>query len=199
RSSRRLAGAHGRRHGRRGRDGTRSACRGPRRGPGRLARAVPHRPGRGGRPRRSAARARGRRARGGRSGHRAPRGGRDPRSRGRTRARGPRRGVGGDRPRAGGGEVHDPSGQDRGGVKVALLSDIHANLVALEAVLAAMGPVDALWVTGDPVGYGPDPSDVLALLGERRATLVAGNPDRAVATGQGLELFNPIAAAAVLV
>src|SRR5207245_1476458 len=81
----------------------------------------------------------------------------------------------------------------------ALLSDIHANLVALEAVLAAMGPVDARWVTGDSVGYGPDPSDVLALLGERRATLVAGNHDRAVATGQGLELFNPIAAAAVLV
>src|SRR2546427_3496331 len=62
-----------------------------------------------------------------------------------------------------------------------------------------MGPVDAVWVTGVSVGCGPDPSDVLALLGERRAALVAGNHDRAVATGQGLELFNPIAAAAVLV
>src|SRR2546427_3376167 len=84
-------------------------------------------------------------------------------------------------------------------VKVVLLSDIHANLVALEAVLAALGPVDALWVTGDTVGYGPDPSDVLALLRERKAVLVAGNHDRAVATGQGLELFNPVAAAAVSV
>ena len=84
-------------------------------------------------------------------------------------------------------------------MNIGLLSDIHANLVALEAVLAAMGPVDALWVTGDSVGYGPDPSDVLALLVERRATMVAGNHDRAVATGQGLELFNPIAAAAALV
>lgn len=82
-------------------------------------------------------------------------------------------------------------------MKVGLLSDIHANLVALEAVLAALGPVDALWVTGDSVGYGPDPADVLALLRERKATVVAGNHDRAVANGQGIELFNPVAAAAV--
>ncbi|HJW50134.1 MAG TPA: metallophosphoesterase, partial [Candidatus Limnocylindria bacterium] len=39
-------------------------------------------------------------------------------------------------------------------MRVGLLSDIHANLVALEAVLAALGKVDALWVTGDTVGYG---------------------------------------------
>ena len=76
------------------------------------------------------------------------------------------------------------------------MSDIHANLVALETVLAEMGPVDALWVCGDTVGYGPDPSDVLALLVERKATLVAGNHDRAVATGENLELFNPPAALA---
>ncbi len=84
-------------------------------------------------------------------------------------------------------------------MQVALLSDIHANLVALEAVLAALGQqVDGLWVTGDTVGYGPDPADTLALLRERRATLIAGNHDRAVATGTGLEDFNPIAAAAVV-
>jgi predicted phosphodiesterase len=76
------------------------------------------------------------------------------------------------------------------------MSDIHANLVALETVLADMGAVDALWVCGDTVGYGPDPSDVLALLVERKATLVAGNHDRAVATGEDLELFNPPAAVA---
>ena len=81
-------------------------------------------------------------------------------------------------------------------MRIGLLSDIHANLVALETVLGDMGPVDALWVCGDTVGYGPDPSDVLALLGERKATLVAGNHDRAVATGQDLDLFNPPAAAA---
>lgn len=81
-------------------------------------------------------------------------------------------------------------------MRIGVLSDIHANLVALEAVLADMGPVDALWVCGDTVGYGPDPSDVLALLAEREATLVAGNHDRAVATGDDLDLFNPPAAAA---
>jgi len=46
------------------------------------------------------------------------------------------------------------------------------------------------------VGYGPDPADTLALLHERSAVLVAGNHDRAVATGEGLELFNPAARAA---
>ena len=81
-------------------------------------------------------------------------------------------------------------------MRLALLSDVHANLVALEAVLAALPAVDGLWVLGDTVGYGPDPADVLALLRERGALLVAGNHDRAVATGEGLEMFNPIAAEA---
>jgi len=75
-------------------------------------------------------------------------------------------------------------------VRVGLLSDIHANLVALEAVLAALGKVDGLWVTGDTVGYGPDPSETLALLKERKALLVQGNHDRAVATREGLECFH---------
>lgn len=79
---------------------------------------------------------------------------------------------------------------------VALLSDVHANLVALEAVLRDLPAVDAIWVMGDTVGYGPDPVDTLALLRARHATLVAGNHDRAVATGEGLELFNPAARAA---
>jgi diadenosine tetraphosphatase ApaH/serine/threonine PP2A family protein phosphatase len=81
-------------------------------------------------------------------------------------------------------------------VKVALLADVHANLVALEAVLAALPGVEEIWVMGDTVGYGPEPSDVLALLRERGAHLVAGNHDLAVGTGLGLELFNGAAAAA---
>ena len=79
---------------------------------------------------------------------------------------------------------------------VALLSDIHANLIALEAVLHDLPAVEAIWVMGDTVGYGPDPADTFALLRERGATIVAGNHDRAVATGEGLELFNPAARAA---
>ena len=81
-------------------------------------------------------------------------------------------------------------------MRIGIVSDVHANLTALETVLAEMGPVDALWVCGDTVGYGPDPSDVLALLLERKATIVAGNHDRAVATGEDLEFFNPPAATA---
>ena len=81
-------------------------------------------------------------------------------------------------------------------MRVALLSDVHANLVALEAVLADVPAALGLWVLGDTVGYGPDPGDVLALLRERGALLVAGNHDLAVATGHGLEAFNTVAAAA---
>ncbi|GAC1485794.1 MAG: metallophosphoesterase family protein [Candidatus Limnocylindrales bacterium] len=83
-------------------------------------------------------------------------------------------------------------------MRVALLSDIHANLVALEAVLAEVATADEIWVMGDTVGYGPDPGDVLAALTGHHALLVAGNHDRAVATGVGLDLFNPAARAAAL-
>ena len=44
-------------------------------------------------------------------------------------------------------------------MRVAVLSDIHSNLIALDAVLAAVGPVDAVWHLGDVVGYGPDPDE----------------------------------------
>jgi diadenosine tetraphosphatase ApaH/serine/threonine PP2A family protein phosphatase len=75
---------------------------------------------------------------------------------------------------------------------------VHANLQALEAVLAALTEerIVTLWVTGDTVGYGADPSDVLAMLRERGALLLQGNHDRAVATGEGLEFFNDRAAVA---
>src|SRR3979411_719575 len=90
----------------------------------------------------------------------------------------------------------DPPSRAGGRLRSGLLSDIHATLAALETVLSDMGQVDALWVCGDTVGYGPDPSDVLALLVERKATIVAGNHDRAVAVGEDLDLFNPPAATA---
>jgi predicted phosphodiesterase len=83
-------------------------------------------------------------------------------------------------------------------VRVALLSDVHANLPALRAVLDELDRArpDALWVTGDTVGYGAEPAEVLGLLRDRKALLVQGNHDRAVATGEGLELFNDLAAEA---
>ncbi len=83
-------------------------------------------------------------------------------------------------------------------MRVGLVSDVHANMQALEVVLAALAEqrVEAIWATGDTVGYGADPSDVLALLRERGALLVQGNHDRAVATREGLDLFNDRAAIA---
>ena len=78
-------------------------------------------------------------------------------------------------------------------MKIAVLTDIHANLPALDAVLAALDPVDAIWVLGDIVGYGPDPNEVVARLRERGAIAVRGNHD-AAATGRiGTSEFNSFA------
>lgn len=66
-----------------------------------------------------------------------------------------------------------------------LLSDIHANLPALEAVLAdvdARGDASGVYHLGDLVGYAPWPNDVVMLLQERGITGVAGNYDSTVAT-----------------
>jgi len=65
-------------------------------------------------------------------------------------------------------------------MRIAILSDIHSNLQALEAVLAAIGSVDAIWQLGDVVGYGPDPDAVVARLSEAGAVGVRGNHDAAV-------------------
>ena len=44
-------------------------------------------------------------------------------------------------------------------MKILVISDIHANLTALEAVLSSAGAFDATWCQGDLVGYGPDPNE----------------------------------------
>jgi predicted phosphodiesterase len=70
-------------------------------------------------------------------------------------------------------------------MKYALLGDIHANLPALEAVLAdldARGDVDAIYHLGDLVGYAPWPDEVVALLRERAIPGIAGNYDSTTAT-----------------
>jgi diadenosine tetraphosphatase ApaH/serine/threonine PP2A family protein phosphatase len=82
-------------------------------------------------------------------------------------------------------------------MRVAVLSDIHSNLVALDAVLAHAGPVDALWHLGDIVGYGPDPDGVVGRLAERAAVGVRGNHDAAAIGGLEIDWFNPEARAAI--
>ena len=70
--------------------------------------------------------------------------------------------------------------------RYALISDIHANLPALQAVLAhldAAPPVGSIFHLGDLVGYAPSPNDVVALIRERTIPGVAGNYDSTVATG----------------
>jgi diadenosine tetraphosphatase ApaH/serine/threonine PP2A family protein phosphatase len=82
-------------------------------------------------------------------------------------------------------------------VRVAVLSDIHANLVALDAVLATIGTVDAIWHLGDVVGYGPEPDGVVERLRGLGAIGVAGNHDLAAVGGDQIEWFNPDARAAM--
>ena len=82
-------------------------------------------------------------------------------------------------------------------MRLAVLSDIHANLVALDAVLAAIGTVDAIWQLGDIVGYGPDPDAVVDRLTTIGAVGVAGNHDLAALGGPEIDWFNPDAKAAM--
>ena len=67
-------------------------------------------------------------------------------------------------------------------MRVAVLSDVHANLHALEAVLADVdaGGFDELWFLGDLVGYGPRPNHCVAVLRERATACLAGNHDLVV-------------------
>lgn len=76
-------------------------------------------------------------------------------------------------------------------MRIALLSDVHSNLPALDAVLAAAGPVDAVWQLGDVVGYGPEPDAVVARLREVGAIGVRGNHDAAACGGSEIDWFNP--------
>jgi predicted phosphodiesterase len=76
-------------------------------------------------------------------------------------------------------------------MRIAVLSDIHANLPALDAVLADAGDVDAIWHLGDVVGYGPEPDAVVERLRAVGAVGVRGNHDAAACGGQEIEWFNP--------
>jgi predicted phosphodiesterase len=82
-------------------------------------------------------------------------------------------------------------------MRIAVLSDIHANLPALEAVLADLPEVDEMWVLGDTVGYGPQPNEVIGALQKAGARAVMGNHDGAAIGMVDPAYFNPDARAAI--
>ncbi len=84
-------------------------------------------------------------------------------------------------------------------MRILIVSDVHANFVALEAVLRHVehgGAIDGLWNLGDSVGYGPQPSECIARLRELGEVSVVGNHDLAAAGAMGTTEFNPDAATA---
>jgi len=80
-----------------------------------------------------------------------------------------------------------------------IFSDIHANLTALDASLAAaQGRWEKAVCLGDVVGYGPDPNEVIDRIRELGAVTIRGNHDKASSGIADAEDFNPIARAAAL-
>jgi predicted phosphodiesterase len=80
-----------------------------------------------------------------------------------------------------------------------ILSDIHANLTALNAALeAAKGRWDRVVCLGDIVDYGPDPNESIDRVRALKPVTIRGNHDKAVVGLIGAEDFNPLAQAAVV-
>ena len=82
-------------------------------------------------------------------------------------------------------------------MRIAVLSDIHANLPALEAVASDIPVVDEVWVLGDTVGYGPQPNEVVGTLQAMGARSVLGNHDGAAIGTVDANQFNPDAKRAI--
>ena len=81
-------------------------------------------------------------------------------------------------------------------MRILIISDLHANLEALEACLAAAPKHDLVFNLGDIVGYGADPNEVTLRARTLGRIFVRGNHDKACAGLMDLEFFNPVAAAA---
>ncbi len=83
-------------------------------------------------------------------------------------------------------------------MRLSIISDIHGNLPALEAVLAeidASAP-DEVWCLGDVVGYGAEPNECAELVAQRCTVCLAGNHDLAVLEALDISTFSPAAAEA---
>ncbi|MBO0793160.1 MAG: metallophosphoesterase, partial [Ktedonobacteraceae bacterium] len=84
-------------------------------------------------------------------------------------------------------------------MRYAIFTDVHANLEALEAVLASIDelardePIDQIWFLGDLVGYGPNPNECIQKLRERTDVIIAGNHDWAAVGKISLDDFSEAA------
>jgi len=80
-------------------------------------------------------------------------------------------------------------------MKTAIISDIHANATALEAVLKDIDScaVDMVLSLGDNIGYGPEPEKVINILRSKKIPSVTGNHELGVTRPNFLPLFNPVA------
>ncbi|MFN7139504.1 MAG: metallophosphoesterase family protein, partial [Limisphaerales bacterium] len=85
-------------------------------------------------------------------------------------------------------------------MRIAVISDIHANLEALEAVMAhiATQKCERIICLGDVVGYGPNPSECIRLLADAHIHCVKGNHDEASANDEYPFRMNSVAQAAIL-
>lgn len=81
-------------------------------------------------------------------------------------------------------------------MRALVVSDVHANITALDAVLDASREYgfDQVWCAGDIVGYGPDPHEIIERLRALGARCVAGNHDLAACGLMSVDEFNPVAA-----
>lgn len=83
-------------------------------------------------------------------------------------------------------------------MKYLVISDIHANLDALEATLAAADDYERVLVLGDMVGYGANPNEVIDLIqGLPVTAIIRGNHDKVCAGIDGIDGFNPVARMAI--
>jgi predicted phosphodiesterase len=83
--------------------------------------------------------------------------------------------------------------------KVLVISDVHANLTALDAVLTDAGKVNEVWCLGDIAGYGPDPNECIERIQALpKLTCMMGNHDYAAIGDMALETFNVDAKRALL-
>jgi predicted phosphodiesterase len=76
-------------------------------------------------------------------------------------------------------------------MRILVISDIHGNYPALEAVMASVVTVDAVWCLGDLVGYGPFPNECIERIAPLpNLTCIKGNHDAALVNSRDIDRFN---------